>query len=96
MANYHKKRNEIKRIRINGTWTSWEENLRQGIVEAFKNWLSSPGDWRASLAGLSVTRLDKRVTARLEVPFSEEEVRRALDDSNGDKAPDPDGYTVAF
>ena len=96
MANYHNKRNEIKRIRIKGTWTSGAENVRQGIVDAFKNWLSIPRDWRASLEGLSVSRIDEREAARLEVPFTEEEVRNALNDLNGDKAPGSDGYTAAF
>ena len=32
----------------------------------------------------------------LEAPFTEEEVHGALADLNGDKAPGPDGFTVAF
>ena len=32
----------------------------------------------------------------LELPFSESEVHAALMDMNGDKAPGPDGFTLAF
>ena len=32
----------------------------------------------------------------LEVPFTEDEVHIALGELNGDKAPAPDGFTVAF
>ena len=65
-------------------------------MDAFKNWLSDPGDWRASLEGLCVSRIDEREAARLEVPFTEEEVRNALDDLNDEKAPGPNGYIAAF
>ena len=35
-------------------------------------------------------------SSRLEVPFSEEEVVAALGEMAGDKAPGPDGFSIAF
>ena len=40
--------------------------------------------------------LDNNEVERLELPFSEEEVFVALSDLRKDKAPGPDGYTMAF
>ena len=40
--------------------------------------------------------LDNNEVERLELPFSEEEVFAALSDLGKDKAPGPDGYTMAF
>ena len=40
--------------------------------------------------------LDNNEVERLELPFSKEEVLVALSDLGKDKAPGPDGYTMAF
>ena len=96
MANSHKRRNNIERIRIKGVCVNGEEEARIGIVNAFKELLSDPGVWRASLEGLNFSKLEELEAARLELPFSKEEVHIALFDLNGDKAPRPDGFTTNF
>ena len=96
MANSHRRRNTVNKIKINGEWLIEDSRIRQGIVEAFENLLSEPGDWRASLMNLSFSRIIEVETASLEEPFTEEEVKAALTELNGDKAPDPDGFTTAF
>ena len=65
-------------------------------MKAFKELLGDPGGWRASPEGLNFSRLNDLEASSLEVPFTEEEVHVALADMNGDKAPGPDGFTVAF
>ena len=70
--------------------------MRQGIVDAFKTLLSDTREWRASLDGLSFQRITKNEAARLEVPFTIEEVFTALSNLNGDKATDPNGFTLSF
>ena len=65
-------------------------------MNAFKELLFDPSVWRASPKGLNFSKLEELEAARLELPFSEEEVHIALFDLNGDKAPWPDGFTTAF
>ena len=65
-------------------------------MSAFKTLLTDPGDWRASIDGLSFSRINDEEANRLEVPFSKEEVHSALCEMNGDKAPGSDGFTIAF
>ena len=96
MANSHRRGNQISKMRINEAWLTKEEELRKGVVEAFKTLLSNTGEWRASLDGLSFQRISEEEAARLELPFTEEEVFIALNDLNGDKAPGLDGFTIAF
>ena len=96
MANSHRRENQISKMRINEAWLTEEEELRQGVVEAFKTLLSDTGEWRASLDGLSFQRINEEEAARLELPYTEEEVFTTLNDLNGDKAPGPDGFTIAF
>ena len=96
MENSHRKRNNIDRIRIGDQWLTGTEEVKLGIVKAFKELLGNLGDWRASLEGLNFSRLNDMEALRLEVPFTEDEVHVALADLNGDKAPEPDGFTAAF
>ena len=65
-------------------------------MEAFNTLLSDTREWRASLDGLSFQRIIEEEAARIELPFIEEEMFTALNDLNGDKAPRPDGFTIAF
>ena len=58
--------------------------------------LSNPGGWRPSLSGLSFKQVGEEPAGRLEVIFSEEEVFAVVLDLNGDKAPGPDGFPIAF
>ncbi|RVW40194.1 Transposon TX1 uncharacterized 149 kDa protein [Vitis vinifera] len=96
MANAHRRRNNMERIRINGMWKLEENGMSEGIVNAFKTLLSNPGDWRPSLAGLQCEQLQSLDADALEVPFTEEEVHDALVGCSGDKALGPDGFTMSF
>ncbi|WJZ83279.1 hypothetical protein VitviT2T_002974 [Vitis vinifera] len=96
MANAHRRRNNMERIRINGVWKSEENGMSEGIVNAFRTLLSNPGEWRPSLAGLQCEQLQNLDADALEVPFTEEEVHGALVGCSGDKAPGPDGFTMSF
>ena len=96
MANSHRKRNNIDRIHIDDHWLNGTKEVKTGIVNAFKELLGDLGTWRASPEGLNFSKLNDMEALRLEVPFTEEEVHVALADPNGDKAPEPDGFTAAF
>ena len=96
MANSHKRRNTIDRIWIGGEWLEGEGEVRTSIANAFKGLLFDPGVWRASPEGLDFSRLDALAASKLEKPFTEEEVHSVLLNLNGDKAPGPNGFTIAF
>ncbi|RVX07712.1 LINE-1 reverse transcriptase-like [Vitis vinifera] len=89
-------KNEAKKIKINGVELVEEQEVREGIVKAFQHQLREDPGWRADLEGLQLKSLDLSEAEALEVPFTEEEIFSALMDMNGDKAPGPDGFTVAF
>ena len=65
-------------------------------MNAFQNLLSEELGWRADIEGLQLKQLNSREAENLEVPFSEEEIHFALMEMRGDKAPGPDGFTMAF
>ncbi|KAL6342305.1 hypothetical protein AAG906_007519 [Vitis piasezkii] len=86
MANAHRRRNNVDKIRINGVWLTEENGIKEGIVNAFRSLLSNPGDWRPS-------HMD---ACALEMPFTEDEVFDALLGCNGDKASGLDGFSMVF
>ena len=96
MTNLHRRRNTISKMRINGEFITGEEQLRLTIAKAFETMLADSGEWRANLVRLHFSRLNALEAENLELQFTEAEVFNALNDLNGDKAPGPDGYTVAF
>ncbi|RVW34912.1 putative ribonuclease H protein [Vitis vinifera] len=71
---------------------------RMANAHSRRNWLAVPGGrgWRPSVDGISFMRLDISEAEGLEIPFLEEEVLAALTDLGKDKAPGPDGFTMAF
>ena len=60
----------MARVKINGVWSTKENEIREGVVNEFKLLLSTAGGWRPSISGLSFARLEVVDRARLEEPFS--------------------------
>ena len=96
MANAHRKRQTMEKIKINGVWLSGEQDVRNGIVDAFQRLLTEDSEWKAEIGGLDLNQISQQEADTLELPFTEEEVHSALMGMNGDKAPGPDGFTGPF
>ncbi|RVW75000.1 LINE-1 reverse transcriptase-like [Vitis vinifera] len=86
----------MEKIKINGVWLSEEQEVRNGIVDAFQRLLTEDSEWKADIGGLDLNQISQQEADTLELPFTEEEVHSALMDMNRDKAPGPDGFTGAF
>ncbi|RVX16273.1 hypothetical protein CK203_014499 [Vitis vinifera] len=76
-------------------------SLRKGrskrrLCRVFQGLLADPGDWKPSIDDLNFERLEEEDVEGLEKPFSEEEVFGALLGFCGEKAPGPDGFSMAF
>ncbi|RVW71503.1 putative mitochondrial protein [Vitis vinifera] len=96
MTNAHRRNNSLDRIKINGVWMTEDQEVREGIVNAFQHLLLEEPGWRADIEGLHLNRLNSREAEVLEMPFTEEEIYATLMDMNGDKARGSNGFTVAF
>ena len=96
MANAHRRRNQLNRIKVNGRCLTEESEIKEEIGRNFQELLTDPGDWKPSIDRLIFERLEVRDVERLEKPFSEKEVFEALEDCCGEKAPRPDGFSMAF
>ncbi|KAJ9687798.1 hypothetical protein PVL29_013843 [Vitis rotundifolia] len=96
MASAHRRNNSLERIKINGEWFLEEQEIREGIANAFKNFLSEDTGWKADIGRLQLDQISHQEAENLERPFTEDEIHAALMEMNGDKAPGPDGFTLAF
>ena len=96
MANAHRRRNCLGKISINGKMLEKEAEIKVGLIEAFKNLFSAPSEWHPSLPDLSFDEIGLENATKMEEDFSEEEIWTAISGLNGDKAPGPDGFPLAF
>ena len=78
MANLHKRRNAINKIKINAIWLTYDNVIQKGIVDAFKGLLSEPGGWHSAFPNIPLEVIRTEDAGSLEVRFSEEEVFAAI------------------
>ena len=96
MTNSHFRKNSLVRIKIYGIWLTEDQEIREGVTNAFHLILSDNMDWRAEIDGLSFSTLKFEEARSLEVPFKEDKVLEALNDMNSDKAPSANDFIIAF
>jgi hypothetical protein len=65
-------------------------------VDFYQGLYSEREAWRPMLGGVEFNTINSAEATELEGSFSEDEVVTALNQMSGEKAPGPDGYTIAF
>ncbi|RVX22326.1 LINE-1 reverse transcriptase-like [Vitis vinifera] len=83
-------------IKVNGEWLVEEQEVKEGIVNSFQQLLTEDMAWQADIGNIQVGCISQQDAECIEVPFVENEIHSALMEMNGDKAPGPDGFSVAF
>ena len=68
-------------------WFNDENDLSNEVLKAFQGLLSLDNAWHPSSNALSFDGLDPSEAARLESPFTKDEIFAAQGDFSGDKAP---------
>ena len=66
------------------------------MVAFYKNLYQEPESWRPTVDGLEFVRLDDSDWFSLEMEFEREEIIAAFQEVEGDKAPSPNGFIMAF
>ena len=94
MANSHRRRNFLLNICIKRL--EKEVEIKEGLIKAFQNLLSSSRGWCPPLLGLNYNEIGSEATAKLEEGFIEEEIWTTIQGLKGDKAFELDGFPLAF
>ena len=96
MANSHRRRNSIRNISINGRRCVKDPEIKEGLVGAFQSLLSASSNWCPPLPDLRFNVIGADQVSKLEEMFTKEEILATISGLNGDKAPGPDGFPLAF
>jgi hypothetical protein len=96
VANANRWNNSIESLIVDGTPTSDSASIRDHIVTFYESLFSKPLSWRPQLDNLEFDSLNVEEASSLENPFEEREVREVIKGMDRDKAPEPNGFTLAF
>jgi hypothetical protein len=96
VANSNKRYNSIESLSVNGSVSSDQPTIRDSAVHYYEALFTESHSWRPRLDELDFDSLEAADASSLEVPFEEREVLKVVKGMNRDKAPGPDGFTMAF
>jgi len=96
MANLHRKFNHLSRVVVDGVQYEVFHEMKAAIHDFYKYLFTEPEPWRPKVDGLCLPVLRVGDKESLQRAFTEEEVVKALFYCCGDKAPGPDGMSMAF
>ena len=80
---------------LNGEVLQTEEEIVKEILNFFEALYKGEDNQKVGIEGLDWAAICRESKEFLEQPFSEEEVKVALFQCDGDKAPEPDGFSMA-
>ena len=96
VANSNRRFNSFARLSIQGVLTSDQDEIGEGLVSFYSELFSDDEVRRPLLDGLSFSSIDEEDSLVLDRSFTEEEVWEVVKVMAGDKAPGPDGFSMAF
>ncbi|XP_058092718.1 uncharacterized protein LOC131239172 [Magnolia sinica] len=96
IASMHARCNRISYIHVKGRRIEDKEEISKEAILHFISLLSADGWDRPGLDSLHFNNLSPLDVDSLVAPFSEEEVKTALNSLGSDKAPGPDGFPLCF
>uniref|UniRef100_A0A2N9GAG5 Reverse transcriptase domain-containing protein n=1 Tax=Fagus sylvatica TaxID=28930 RepID=A0A2N9GAG5_FAGSY len=96
MTNSNRRRNRVQVIEVEGRLYDVEADIREQMVLFYNNLYQESEVWRPDVDGMPFATIGEADSRLLERTFDKEEVCGVLRDLQGDKAPGPDGFTMAF
>lgn len=96
VANSHRRHNSIRHLSINGELSTDQAAIKEEITGFYQQLYKEDGEFRPLLDGLAFSSISAEEANWVERPFEEEEIFNVVSHMNGDKAPGPDGFPMAF
>ena len=96
VANSHRRFNSIDRLMVDGELSSDPEAIAECISRFYRQLYSENVTHRPVLDDVEFSRISEEDAIWLDRPFDENEVFGVINGFNGDKAPGPDGFSMAF
>jgi hypothetical protein len=73
-----------------------KEDIKSQVERFYHSLFQESEAWRPEVDGIEFDSIDASDRDMLERPFDREEVFQVIQNLQGDKAPGPDGFTMAF
>jgi hypothetical protein len=86
----------VQGLEVDGVYYEEEFEKRDRVVHFYQTLYQETESWRPSVDDLEFDSLDGEDAHLLEQPFDKEEILQALREIKGDKAPGPNGFSMAF
>ncbi|KAK4594003.1 hypothetical protein RGQ29_017898 [Quercus rubra] len=96
MANSRKRFNHLSFLEVDGVIYEEESKVAAQVVNFYKNLYQESEEWRPLVEGLEFDQIDGSERGWLERSFEKEEILLVVNELAGDKAPGPDGFSMAF
>jgi hypothetical protein len=96
VASANRRVNSIDSLMVNGSSTSDPTSIGEHVVSYFDSLFMETLSWRPKMDNMEFDRLNVEEASSLEAPFEESEVREVIKGMDRDKAPGPDGFSMAF
>ena len=96
MANSHRMYNHLRTLEVDGVVFEEEFEVTNKVVQFYKNLYKESEGWRPFVEGLEFDYIGDTERVWLERKFEKEEILQVVNDLEGDKAPSPDRFTMAF
>jgi hypothetical protein len=96
ITNSNRRYNSIDSLLIGDSISSDPAEIGEHVVQFYQDLFSEKHNWRPRLDDLFFDANLESEASWLKRAFEEEEVRKVVFAMNGDKAPGPDGFTMAF
>uniref|UniRef100_A0A2N9H4G3 Reverse transcriptase domain-containing protein n=1 Tax=Fagus sylvatica TaxID=28930 RepID=A0A2N9H4G3_FAGSY len=96
MANSHQRYNYMEQVEVDGIVYEEAPEVREKMVQFYESLYHEHEPWRPTVNGLNFDVISLEERDMLEKKFETKEVVQVVKDLQGDKAPGPDGFTMAF
>ena len=96
MANSRRRYNHISMLKVDGIIYEDDSEMTDQVVKFYKNLYKDTEEWRPFVEGLEFYQIEGLERDWLERRFENEEILHVVKELEGDKAPSPDGFSMAF
>ncbi len=95
-ANSNRRNNYLSSLEVDGRIFEDKEDIKIQVERFYHSLFQESESWRPEVDGIEFDSIDASDRDMLERPFDREEVFQVIQNLQGDKAPGPDGFTMAF
>ena len=96
MENSHRRHNHISSIEVKAVRFEEESAIRDHVVQFYTTLYQGNLAWWLDANGLPFQMIEEEAQKALERRFEKDEIIQVIHDMQGDKAPGPDCYLMAF